>query len=134
MNTEKIYFIVDEFLADGCCGWTTNISKVVHNIDRFPKDWVAEFYKELAISDKGLTVFLSSGRYIIFLTIAKDKGSGSIGFFDTKGDDDLAIDMSKNFSKAHQRNEFIKQHFLLKAHYSEDYDLVELTTDFSFYN
>lgn len=134
MNTGKIYFIVDELMPEGNYGWTTSITKVIHNIDRFPKDWVAEFYKELALSDKGPTVFLSSGRYIIFLNLAKGKDSGSMGFFDTKCNDDLAMDLSKNFTKGHQRNEFVKQHFLLKPHYNEDYNLVELTTNFSFYN
>lgn len=133
--TKTVIFLVDNTSKDKEYGWTTNIHKVLHNIDRLPKDWkLNEFKDSLASSDKGSTYFMAAGRYLVFLTISKAKDKGAMAFFDTNNDDDFAIDLSKYLEKEHWRTEFIRQHFLHKPFYFDDYNLVELSTEIFLFN
>ena len=127
--TNTVTFLVDDTSKDKEYGWTTNINKVLHNINRLPKDWrLNEFKDNLASSDNGSTYFMAVGRYLVFQTISKNKDKGEMAFFDTNNDDDFAIDLSKYLEKEHWRTEFIRQHFLNKPFYADNYNLAELST------
>ena len=130
-----VTFLVDDTSKENTYGWTMNINKVLHNIDRLPKDWrLNEFKDNLDSSDKGSTYFMAAGRYLIFLTISKSKDKGAMAFFDTNNDDDFAIDLSKYLEKENWRTEFIRQHFLHKSFYADNYNLAELSTDNFLFN
>ena len=133
--TNTVTFLVDDTSKDFTYGWTMNINKVLHNIDRLPKDWrLNEFKDNLTSSDKGSTYFVAVGRYIIFLAISKNKDKGSMAFFDTNSDDDFAIDISKHLEKEIWRTEFIRQHFLNKPFYEVNYNLAELSLESFLFN
>jgi hypothetical protein len=133
--TNTVIFLVDDTSKEKEFGWTINIDKVLHNIERLPKEWrLKEFKTNLETSDNGLTYFMVAGRYLIFLAITKSKDRGSMIFFDTRNDDDFAIDLSMYFEKKHFQTEFIKQHFLNKPFYSDNYNLAELSTENFLFN
>ena len=133
--TNTVFFLVDDTSKEKTYGWTININKVLHNINRLPKDWrLNEFKDNLSSSAKGSTYFMAAGRYLIFLTISKNKDKGAMAFFDTNNDDNFAIDLSKYLEKEHWRTEFIRQHFLHKPFYADNYNLAELSTETFLFN
>lgn len=131
---QQVIFIVDQLENDECLGFTNDITKINHNLERLPKDFLPTFWRELEQSNDGLTLILSLGRYICIIAMAKNKSKGSLYFFDTQQKDDLAKKICENLNSEPQKIEFMNQHFRLQPFYEEHYNDVVLSKEKSIFN
>lgn len=133
MNNQVI-FIVDHIQNEECLGYTCDMTKVNHNLERLPKEFLPELEKGLAESHNGISLILTVGRYLILLEMAKDKTSGAMTFFDTQQNDTLAKKVSDTFKSRNLQKMFLEQHERLKSYYDQHFDDVKLSMEISLFN
>lgn len=130
----KIYFIVDSIEADGSLGFTNDMVKVRHNISRMPKTFSESFWQKHGENNNGSTVIALTGKYICMIAIAPGGSQGSMTFFDTRLNNDIALDICAKLKSDNVRKEFMKQHQFLQSGQSELNEEAVLTTDLSYFN
>jgi hypothetical protein len=132
--TKQVFMIVDKIEANGCLGFTNDMVKVKHNISRMPKDFALGFWEKHKECDKGSTVFCIVGNFICMIAIAPDISKGAMTFFDTLGDDNIALDLCSNLKSPNSKKAFMEQHSLLKDQHDETGEEIVLSSDFSHFN
>jgi len=119
MSNKPLYFTVDFLKEDKSYAWTSNISRILSNIEKLPKEISAPLLTQLESSEKDITTFLSIGKYMIYLHIANAKYKGGMGFFDNQGDDKFAVELTKNLNKE-LRTDYMRYYMEHKEEYAKN--------------
>src|ERR1035437_10155455 len=89
------FLLVDQLDENKQIGMTTNIEKVMHNLQIISVDYYNDFMKVLEDTDQnGHVEICTCGRYINIIQISKDKKKGNMIFIDTLNDYNRALDAS----------------------------------------
>jgi hypothetical protein len=130
----QVTFIVDKIEDDECLGFTNDMTKINHNLQLLPDEFLPKFWHALKQSQNGLTLIITVGRYLCMIAIAKDKSAGSMTFFDTLQKDELANKICETLNSTQLKESFMEQHLLLKPHYKKHFNDVVLSKETFFFN
>ena len=75
---KQVIQIIDTITEDSKFAKTNNITNILHNIERFPKDTKNQIQESLITSEQGITIFIGLGRYKVELKISKNKIKGEM--------------------------------------------------------
>lgn len=124
-------FLVNKLSEDQLTGETTSINEISHNlmiIGAAYKDSFMKLVKEASLPY--IAQICVCGRFITYIEVSADFKEGEMIFFDSKNDDDIALDnastMNNRWFGNYYFNWFMEEFQKLKEFYSDNYEAAEL--------